>query len=298
MSIIPKIIYYCWFGSEKPEQVIKCIQNWKEQLPEYEIVEINDKNKEVFDIENEYQNNLWFKTVWENKMWAYVADYARLKVLSKTGGVYFDTDITVEKDITELLNKNKLILGWEDKASINFAVCITPKDNKIINNMLKFYEDKIWHSKLYTIPHITSYILNKNYNLNSSTQITENEDIIIFPSEYFYPIPVGIHEKANFVTDKTYTIHWWDGSWTRSNIDYFMRNKHKIELEKLLKQCFEEKIYVNNSFLKIRKTHKKYTIELDWYYSLRFKYRYYGKNRFLTVLIFGIQIRLIKIKGR
>lgn len=295
MQTIPKTIYYCWFGGEKPQKVLECIQNWKEKLPEYEIIEINEHNKELFDVEKERENNLWFKTCYDYKMWAYVADYARLKVLYERGGVYFDTDITVEKDITELLEKNKLILGWENKQSINFAVCIVPSNNFLIKNMLDFYNDEIWHSKLYTIPQIATHVLKEHYDLKPSTEITENDYILVLPQAYFYPIPIGLKEKANFITDKTYTIHWWDMSWTKSNIDYFLRHKHKVELKKLLNYCFEKKTIVENKFLKIEKLHQKYLIEIDWYYAFRFKYRYYGVNRFLTLFILGIQIPIFKM---
>ena len=293
---IPKKIFYCWFGGEKPQKVFECINNWKEKLPDYQIIEINDKNNELFDVEKECQNNLWFKTCYENKMWAYVADYARLKVLYEQGGIYFDTDITVEKDITELLNKNKLVLGWEDECSINIAVAVVVVGNPLIKEMLDFYNEKIWKSKLYTIPHVVTHVLKKHYKLKPSTEITENDDILIFPQEYFYPIPVGLKEKAEFVTDNTYTIHWWDASWTKSNIDYFMRNKHKIELEKLKKKCFEKKFLINNPFLKIEKLFKNYYINIDFYYSLKFKYKYYGNKRFLTLFILGIQIPLLEVK--
>ena len=289
-NTIPKIIYYCWFGGEKPKKVLECIDNWKQMLPAYEIIEINETNKELFDVEKECQNNLWFKVCYENKMWAYVADYARLKVLYEQGGVYFDTDITVEKDITELLEKNKLILGWEDKNSINFAVCITPPRNEKIKIIIDFYNVEIWESQIYTIPQITTCVLRKHYKLNKFTKITENEDILILPQEYFYPIPIGLKEKDNFVTDKTYTIHWWDASWTKSNIDYFMRNKHKANLVELLKKCFDKRYIINNPFLKIEKLFNKFNIELDFYYLFRFKYKYYKKNRYLTLFIFGIQI--------
>ena len=161
--------------------------------------------------------------------------------------------------------------------------------------MLDFYNDKIWKSKLYTIPQIATHILKSNHNLVPSSRITENNDILILPKEYFYPIPVGLKEKADFVTGNTYTIHWWDGSWTKSNIDYFMRHKHKIPLDKLLKNCFTVKSIINNKFLKIEKLHQKYSIEIDWYYAFRFKYRYYEKNKFLTLVIFGIQIPVLKI---
>ena len=296
MRTIGQKIYYCWFGNEKPLSVNNCIQNWKKKLPNYEIVEINENNIELFDVEKECKNNLWFKTVWENKMWAYVSDYARLKVLYERGGIYFDTDITIEKDITELAEKNKLILGWEDTQSINVAVAFVGKNNPLIKEMLDFYNDEIWHSKLYTIPQIAMYTLKKHYKLNSSLQITENDDIIILPQEYFYPIPIGLKDKTPYVTPNTYTVHWWDMSWTASNVDYFLRNKHKIKLNKLIKYCFETKTIINNKFLIIRKLHKKISIEIDWYYAFRFKYRYYGKKKFLTLYIFGVQIPVIYIQ--
>ena len=35
--MIPKIIHYCWLsGDTFPEDIKKCIQSWKEILPDYE----------------------------------------------------------------------------------------------------------------------------------------------------------------------------------------------------------------------------------------------------------------------
>ena len=50
---IPKTIHYCWFGrGQKPEIVKKCIDSWKQNLSDYEIVEWNEDN---FDInKNDY----------------------------------------------------------------------------------------------------------------------------------------------------------------------------------------------------------------------------------------------------
>ena len=48
--MIPKIIYYAWFGKgKKSELEEKCIASWKQHCPDYRIVEINETN---FDIEN------------------------------------------------------------------------------------------------------------------------------------------------------------------------------------------------------------------------------------------------------
>ena len=47
--MIPKIIHYCWFGrGEMPELAKKCIESWKQVLPEYEIKEWNEDN---FDLD-------------------------------------------------------------------------------------------------------------------------------------------------------------------------------------------------------------------------------------------------------
>lgn len=303
MTDVPKKIYYCWFGGEKPQSVLDCINNWKKMLPNYEIIEINEKNKQLFDVEKECRNNLWFKTVYENKLWAFVSDYARLKVLYENGGVYFDTDITVEKNITELLEKEKLVLGWENPVAINIAVgVVVVVGDPLIKQMLDFYNDEIWKSKLYTIPQIVTHVLRKNYDLKPANQITENDDILILPQEYFYPIPIGLQikesEKSLFITPNTYTIHWWDGAWDNPNVKYFMLHKHKADLNKLLKYCFEKKVILNNLFLHIEKICMLYKININLYWLFRFKYKSdYKNNRWLVLFLFGIPVRILKMYG-
>lgn len=299
-----KKIYYCWFGSEKSQEVLNCINNWKEKLPDYEIIEINEYNKELFNVEEECQNNLWFKTVYENKLWAFVSDYARLKVLYENGGVYFDTDITVEKDITELLEKNKLVLGWENPIALNIAVGVVNAKNYLLKQMLEFYDEQIWKSKIYTIPQIVTYVIKKNYNLLPANQITDNDDILILPQEYFYPIPIGLQidksEKNKFVTQNTYTIHWNSGNWEASDLsngrDYFLKNKHRIPLEKLLKYCFEKRVILDNLFLQIEKYCQLYKIKVNFYWFFRFKYKSdYKNNRWLVLFIFGVPFKIWKM---
>lgn len=49
--MIPKIIHFCWMsGDPYPEKIKKCINSWKEKLPDYEI-RLWDANS--FDI-NQY----------------------------------------------------------------------------------------------------------------------------------------------------------------------------------------------------------------------------------------------------
>ena len=295
---IPKKIYYCWFGGEKPQIVNERIKNWKEKLPDYEIVEVNDKNPEVFDVEKAIKDNLWFKTCYENKVWGVAIDYVRLKVLYENGGVYFDTDITVEKSLDDLLKKNKLTLSWEDKNRIGVGVVLCKKHDPNLKQMLEYLDKEIWENKEFTGPDVFTKVLKRNYKLNASDRITENDDILILPYDYFCPLPIGSKLKNDFVTENSYTIHWWDATWVKSNIVYFMKHKNSITLDQLIKKCFEKKIIIRNPFLTIEKLCQQYTVNFDFSYTFRFKYKYYGKNRFLTMIILGIQIPLLKTGGQ
>lgn len=54
----------------------KCIKSWKEHLPDYEFKLWNEEN---FDI----NSSEWCKGAYENKKYAFVADYVRLIALYK-----------------------------------------------------------------------------------------------------------------------------------------------------------------------------------------------------------------------
>ena len=109
--MIPKRIFYVWGYGERKSQIANiCIENWRMMLPDFNIIEVNEKTPEWFDFDYEYNNNLWFKTVYDLKMWANVSDYIRCKVLYDYGGIYFDTDVTVYKDFSSLLN-HKMFIG-------------------------------------------------------------------------------------------------------------------------------------------------------------------------------------------
>lgn len=89
--MIPKIIHYCWFGKGKKNRLIKrCIRSWKKRMPDYEIICWNEDN---FD----YTSVPFVKEAYEQKKWAFVADYVRLYALFHYGGIYLDTDSEVYK---------------------------------------------------------------------------------------------------------------------------------------------------------------------------------------------------------
>lgn len=203
--MIPKKIHYCWFGrGEKPKLAKKCIESWKKYCPDYEIVEWNEDN---FDInQNEYT-----KYCYENKKFAFLSDYARLMVVYKEGGIYFDTDVEVLRSFDDLLN-NKAFVGFETDEYVNTGVGFgAEKNNPVIEQMLREY-DKLSDGKSGTIgcPILNTEALKKlGLKLNGQTQSLK--DVTVYSAEYFnpYDAPTGRLSKS----ENTYSIHWYAASW-------------------------------------------------------------------------------------
>ena len=109
--MIPKKIHYCWFGGNPlPLLAQKCIESWKKYLPDYEIIEWNEANYDVHKIP-------YISQAYKAKKYAFVSDYARVDILNEHGGVYFDTDVEVLKDLSPILAKGPF-LGIEAAGAI------------------------------------------------------------------------------------------------------------------------------------------------------------------------------------
>ena len=209
MNIIPKTIHYCWFGrGEKNELMKKCINSWHEFLPDYEIIEWNEDN---FDI----NSNTYVKEAYENKKYAFVTDYVRLYVLYNYGGVYMDTDVEVIKNIDCFL-KHKAFSGFENNNYVPTGIMASQKENKWIKILLDEYDDLKFVKKDGTfdlttnVIRITNSTIN-NYNLVPNNTFQDLKDVVFYPHDYFCPKD---WETGNiYITDNTYTIHHFNGSW-------------------------------------------------------------------------------------
>jgi mannosyltransferase OCH1-like enzyme len=206
--MIPKKIHYCWFGSTPlPNLTIKCIESWKKYLPEYEIIQWNEKN---FDI-NSY---LFTKEAYKAKKYAFVADVCRLEVLNKYGGIYLDTDMEILKPLN-IISSN-FIVGFEDSRFVGVGIIISPAKNKFIEAILDIYnvltpieQNCKWTE--FTIPKIiTKELVARRLILNDEMQILE-DSIIVYPSDYFYPL--NFFSGKLGITERTLGIHHYESSW-------------------------------------------------------------------------------------
>ena len=95
--MIPKVIHYCWFRKkEKSDLINRCINSWRKYYSDYQIIEWNENNFNIDVCEYTHQAYLAGK-------WAFVSDYARLKIIYENGGIYFDTDVELKQSLDKFL---------------------------------------------------------------------------------------------------------------------------------------------------------------------------------------------------
>jgi len=213
--MIPKIIHYCWFGKNPlPELAVKCIESWKKYCPDYEIMEWNEDN---FDVEY----NDYVKEAYDAGKWAFVSDVARLHALVSFGGIYMDTDVEVIRPLDDLL-QYEAFSGFESETDIPTGLMACEKNNKMFIEFLEDYEGKHFLKadgsidKTTNVTRITNTCL--KYGLIPNNQLQCVNGFTLLPRDYL--CPKDHKTKKINITDNTYTIHHFDGSWLTAEDKY------------------------------------------------------------------------------
>lgn len=215
---IPKVIHYCWFGGKPlPEEALRCIESWREIMPDYEIKRWDESN---FDV----RSCLFASQAYDAEKYAFVSDFARFWILYRFGGIYFDTDVEVIKSFDDIIEKGPF-LGCERhavKGSPPQALNVAPglgmgcyPNHPFIKEMLDFYSDTLFltpsgkHNLTTVVKYTTEALVKRGLHNTSDIQCVDG--IYIYPKEYFCPLDVGTKELT--LTDRTYSIHYYSGSW-------------------------------------------------------------------------------------
>lgn len=211
-----KKIHYCWFGGNPlPEEAVACIDSWKKFFPDYEIIQWDETNFDVFKIP-------YIKEAYEQKKYAFVSDYARFDILFQYGGLYFDVDVEVIKPMDKILEYGPYMGAEIDGDSLGKKTAVNPglgfaaepnmqflKDIIEVYNTLHFVNnDGTLNQK--TIVEYTTELLLK-YGLEDCDKIQNVAEFKIYPSEFFCPI--NYYTGDYRATENTYSIHHYKASW-------------------------------------------------------------------------------------
>lgn len=251
--MIPRKIHYCWFGENPlPEQYNKYMQSWKKYCPDYEIVEWNETN---FDVtQNQYCHEAYLAS-----KWAFVSDYARLKIIYENGGIYLDTDVELVKDITPLVTDGVGFIGFQNpiEATTGLGFAAAPH-NAVVKAMLDIYENRSFVRPDGTYNVIPCPAANTVGLIHCGlkvgkpwcNQVQVLENMRVYPEEYFNPLDNDTQKLS--ITENTYMIHQYAATW--------LGNSHNVK--KKIKMLFPTVILKGHT-QRIARNHLK-TVEEEF----------------------------------
>ena len=220
--MIPKIIHYCWFGGNPlPDDAIKCIASWRKYLPDYEIKEWNESN---FDV----NCCPYVREAYAAKKYAFVSDYARFYVLFHEGGLYFDTDVEVIRNMDHIIRDGNF-MAFEKSLATSQEIQATPSALGVapglglgvnpglglLRELLDYYEGKEHFAvEDGTVVDYTTEML-KMHGLVNEHRLQKVADVTVYPADYFCPMDstTGI----TTLTENTVSIHHYSCSWIDHN---------------------------------------------------------------------------------
>lgn len=235
--MIPKKIHYCWIGGKPlPASAKKCINSWKKYCPDYEIIEWNESN---FDV----TQNQYCKEAYEAQKWAFVSDFARLKIIYENGGIYLDTDVELLKPLTPFVQDGLGFIGFQNEEQVTTGLGFAAaKFNPCINEMLKLYDKisfLIGENRYNQMPcPVYNTVALKRCGLKTGfpwcDSIQELEGLKVYPIVYFNPMnnetgKIKLHEK-------TISIHHYSASWNTSLRKHIRKLKKFFPLKVLTKR--------------------------------------------------------------
>ena len=210
--MIPKIVHYCWLGDDEYSELVKkCIQSWRNKLPDWEF-KLWDKNsiKEI--------NSTWVNEAYQVKKYAFAADYIRLYAVYNYGGFYLDSDVEVLKDFAPLLAQPYVMALENAGGDIEAATFGAEPHNSFIKKCFDYYQNKSFIKSdgsfdTLPLPKILKECLPNTVIINSPSNFEKTcNSVQLFPVSYFSPKDSGTGKLLN-LTDETFSIHHFTASW-------------------------------------------------------------------------------------
>lgn len=212
--MIPKIIHYCWLSNDPyPQKIAQCIESWKKKLPDYEFINWNF-------CKIRKQDYKWVSDAYDNKRYAYAADYLRAYAVYNYGGIYLDTDVEVLKSFDDLLKYPYFMCYEYKKNQIEAATFGAEKGFKLLKDIIDYYDNSSFIKEdgsfnEIVMPIIFKDLINKKYSqisINNPIEIDNHQECIcVLPWDYFSPksASTGVIE----ISSRTYSVHHFTATW-------------------------------------------------------------------------------------
>lgn len=207
--MIPSVIHYCWFGGAPlPPAVEACIASWTAQCPDYAARRWDET---CFDV----RACRFAREAHAAGRWAFVSDYARLRIVHDHGGIYLDTDVELVKSL-DALRGYDAFFGYQQDGTIatGLGFGATP-GHPFVRALVDAYESRRFigpDGRLDATPcpaHDSTVLRRLGVRLDGSLQVIDG--VAILPADYL--CPKSYESGRVHRTARTLAIHHYESSW-------------------------------------------------------------------------------------
>lgn len=191
--------------------------SWRQHLPDWELKSWNERSLEL--------DSPYYQTAIARKQWAFAADYARLYLLNRYGGLYLDTDMELIRPLEPLCAAcppQGGIIGFETSKMVNLAFVLSQPDQPLLQELMQSLDNRQQRGESWQPIPVTTTEALLQHGLQTGNDCGAVQSVAgfdIYPSQAFYPYnPYGDPGTVRQlmyadITPQTYTIHHWEGSW-------------------------------------------------------------------------------------
>jgi hypothetical protein len=203
--MIEKTIHYCWFGNNPlPLQAKRCLASWAHSLPDYQIIRWDESNFDVY-------GHPFTQKAFQAGRYAFVADYVRMHVLYKYGGIYMDVDVHVCGTFDELL-VHDFFIGLEDTQRFGTCVIGSKPNHWLSKQMLSYYDSLPFDDQnlkdLVNVNKVSSLLMDHGFCGQGNTE-TIGKDLVLGIGSFANP-----QSKKNLMVTP-FAFHLYVGSWRK-----------------------------------------------------------------------------------
>lgn len=185
------------------------MSSWRRVMPDFRLKEWNETNSPL--------DNVYTSAAYGQRQWSRLSNYVRLHALYTEGGVYLDTDVEAVRTLKPLL-RHQCFLGFQVEEEqvdwVNSAVLGARPGHHFLRRALeltvRLFEAE---GEFYRGPAVATAVL-KELGL-SAYGLQEIEGVCVYPAEFFYPYPWFGKFSPDCITEKTFCVHHWAGSWMK-----------------------------------------------------------------------------------
>jgi hypothetical protein len=207
--MIPRVIHYCWFGNTPlPASAERCLASWRQTCPDYDIRRWDERS---FDV----ARCTFCREAHAAGKWAFVSDYARLRIIFEHGGIYLDTDVELLESPNPLL-AHAAFFGFQQDGTIATGLGFGAiPAHPLVGALMKHYETTSFLGPS-GLPDATpcpardaAVFRQFGFRLDGSPQ--DRDGVVVLPADVMCPKSYDTGRVR--ITPRTLSIHHFDASW-------------------------------------------------------------------------------------